>query len=178
MSRKLALAALLALAGCGSLLDPGADDAALRSDETSYAARHQAGEGWHRRYGFTLVARFENRTGGTVHLDRCYPDWPHPTFAVGLVGAAGSPPGSAYDPVWACVGHDSPIVVLPGETRVDTLRILGPSSWDGRTLEPQGAFDGRFRLVYKASGGCRDHLRCPLSRESSISNAFEVRVER
>ena len=177
MHRTSCLAALLALAGCASILDPPGEDTALVTDQASYVARYQRGEGSYRQYGFTLVASFQNRTGGPVYLERCYPDTPVPTFGVELVGGVGWAPESGFDPVWACVGHGSQIVVRPGDTRVDTLRIHGPNSWDGRTGAPGGSLEGSFRLVYPA-GTCRDVVRCPLPREARSSNAFEVRVER
>ena len=177
MYRKPILAALLALAGCASALDPVGEDSALRTDQAAYVARYLAGEGPYRQYGFTLVARFENRTGGPVYLERCYPNTPYPSFGVELVGGDGRAPESGYDPVWACVGHESQIVVQPGDTRVDTLRIRGPNGWDGYTKEPQGEMEGSFRLVYQA-GTCRDVIRCQLPAEARTSNLFEVRVER
>ncbi|HEV2736369.1 MAG TPA: hypothetical protein VGV85_16105 [Longimicrobiaceae bacterium] len=177
MKRTSCLAALLALAGCTSVLEPGAEDAALATDRTSYVARYQQGQGSYRQYGFTLVASFENRTGEPVYLERCYPHTPIPVYGVELAGGAGGAPESGFDPAWACVGHDSPIVVQPGDTRVDTLRIRGPNSWDGRTGAPSGSLEGTFRLVYPA-GSCRDVIRCPLPREARSSNEFEVRVER
>lgn len=171
------LAALLALAGCSSVLDPGAESGGvILTDQGSYVARYQQGEGSYRMYGFTLVARFQNTGGEPVYLERCYPDSPVPVFGVERVGGAGGA-NSGYDPVWACVGHDSQIVVQPGETRVDTFRIRGPNSWDGRTGTPSGSLDGSFRLVYQA-GSCRDVFRCQLPRKARSSNAFQVRVDR
>ncbi len=79
--------------------------------------------------------------------------------------------------MWACVGHENQIVVEPGGARVDTLRIRGPDSWDGRTGVPSGSLEGSFRLAYQA-GSCRDVFRCLLPREARSSNEFEVRVER
>lgn len=177
MHRTSRLAALLALAGCASVLDPVAEDTALATDQASYVARYQGGEGSYRQYGFTIVARFQNRTGEPVYLDRCYPDTPVPIYGVEFVDGAGGARESGFDPIWACVGHESQVVVRPGDTRVDTLRIHGPNSWDGRTGVPSGTLEGSFRLVYQA-GSCREVFRCFLPREARSSSVFEVRVER
>lgn len=177
MHRTSCLAALLTLAGCAAVLDPGVEDTALATDQASYVARYKGGEGSYRQYGFTLVARFENRTGEPVYLERCYPNTPYPIFGIEIVGGTGALLESGYDRAWACVGHESQIVVQPGDTRVDTLRIHGPNSWDGHTKVPYGSLEGSFRLVYQA-GTCGDVFRCPLPREARSSNVFEVRVER
>lgn len=157
------------LCGCSPVPPP-----LITTDRDAYTATHVRDEGTYRQYGFTLIARFQNRTGDAIYLDRCYPDASRPIYGVELLGAT-RPLESGYDPVWACVGHDNPIVVQPGAERVDTLRITGPTSWDGRTGEAMGRLEGRFRLVYQASS-CPREARCPLPEEMRRSNPFEVTV--
>jgi hypothetical protein len=135
---------------------PGSQPA-LTTDRTSYLATNAGGEGAYRMYVVTVVARFINPLDHPVYLERCFPNTPHPTYAV--LPAAGEAE-SGYNPVWACVGHDRQIVVLAGATRVDTLVLNGPNSWDGHTNEPFGSLEGLFALSY---GGAR-------------SNAFQVRL--
>jgi hypothetical protein len=166
-----------AVVGCGSSVAPSdrvTDDQSgqvtLRTDRAAYSASPVEGEGPHRTYAFTLVAQFINGTSRPVYLERCFPDTPYPVYGIGS-GAGG--PAAAYNPAWACVGHDVPIVVSPGQTRTDSLRIAGPNAWDGRTGEPFGDLVGRFRLSYRV-GTCRAVSSCELPGRFRESNPFEV----
>src|SRR5262245_125833 len=87
-----------------------------------------------------------HRSARPVHLMRCYPHSSHPIYGVEVIGFDHQ---AAYDPVWACVGHDSPTVVGVGATRTDTLELTGPNMWDGYTHIPLGTLAGRFRLGYR-----------------------------
>lgn len=158
-----------------------ADGAALTTDRAAYVAG-QRGDANALRYGFTVVATYANRSEAPVYLTRCNPDDPHPVYGVRLVGAGpiGGPKPwrAAYDPIWACGGHDRPIVVRPGEARVDTLRLSGPNVWDGVTHQPDGVLEGRFQLSYQAYA-CPEPVRCPLpAAYNARSNVFEVRLRR
>lgn len=149
--------AALALA-CSGMTEPTVD-ARLSLNASSYLAVPQGSRGQPGSYQFTVVAQFRNDGNADVHLSRCYPDSPHPVFAV-MLRSSDLHKSSAYDPVWACVGHDNPIVVAPNETRVDTLIIVGPTSWDGQTQKPNGELEGSFQLMYTGDvcdvpAGCR-----------------------
>lgn len=168
----------LALAACesGPFL-PAEGEPMIRTDRTEYVAEYVEGSGSYSVYGFTVVARFTNTTGKTVFLGRCYPDTPHPTFDVVLVGAEDAWDASGYLTAWACVGHSQQFRLEPGQRRVDTLYVAGPNGHDGRTGEPYGVVEGSFRLRYDVRycpEDCRDEVPDDLSR----SNAFEVRVVR
>jgi hypothetical protein len=93
--------------------------------------------------------------------------------------SANATEGSAYERFWPCVGHESPIVIAPGATRIDTLRITGPNILDGHTMTPQGRLDGEFRLVYEV-GTCRreSEAKCLLPLEERSSRAFRVTIQR
>lgn len=170
MRRSAPVFLAFALAACAPASDPAPGPAghsaelSLRTDRAAYEARYVEGEGNHRRFGFRLVARFENRTGAAVFLDRCEPNSPRPIYSVEATDPARRG-GFGYSPVWACAAHNRPIVVPPGAVRVDTLRIAGPNAWDGRTGERLGPMDGEFRLVYQS--GPRALVR---------SKAFTVRL--
>jgi hypothetical protein len=144
----------------------------LRTDRAAYTASLSGGEGFYRTYRFTLVAQFTNGMSDPVYLERCYPTTPYPEYAIAS-DAVGRE--SAYNPVWACVGHDAPIMVLAGETRTDTLRVTGPNSWDGRTNEAFGDLAGRFRLSYVV-GSCRAVSDCELP-QAVQSNDFDVQLD-
>ena len=156
-------------------VSPPVWDGPLRTDRSAYIAERGRRYGRH-EYTFTVIAQYTNRTGVPVYLDRCFPDSPQPTYGVPLVGAT-EPLESAYEPAWSCVGHDDWIVVQPGAVRVDTLRISGPTVWDGRTGEIRGKLAGRFRLVYLARS-CPQDIGCPLPDSRVASNEFEVRIQR
>jgi hypothetical protein len=180
IARWPAVAAMAA--ACATPVAPRAgslDGPVLTVDKDAYEARYLRGEGPHRQFGFRLVARLSNRSAAPVYLERCYPDWPHPLYGVGLEEGVGSTDvdRSAYDGIWACVGHDRPIVVAPGDTRVDTLEIVGPNSWDGRTKAPLGVFEGRFRLGYRTRA-CPTEVDCVRAGSPITSNAFAVRLVR
>jgi hypothetical protein len=148
-------------------------DLTLTTDRNLYTATPVSGAGSHRMYGFTVMAQFTNRLSRPVYLERCYPSTPIPIY--GVVPVEGQVE-AGYDPVWACVGHDSPIVVGAGETRTDSLRIVGPNAWDGHTKEPLGTLVGHFQLRY-AVGACPEVDGCGGGTRSRGSNNFEVRLE-
>jgi hypothetical protein len=144
------------------------------TDHDAYVARYEGGEGLHRQYGFTLVARSENRGRASVYLARCYPDTPYPIYGVDLVDGE-DPRGAAYSGVWACVGHDRQIRIDPGEVRTDTLHLRGPNIFDGRTGEAFGTLVGRMRLWYEPQT-CPGDGACRLGRDAGASNVFTVEL--
>jgi hypothetical protein len=174
---RVSLAGLLfvSLVACGAPVasDELTSPITLQTDRAAYSASLIGGEGTYRTYTVTVVAQFTNRTALPVYLERCYPDTPYPIY--GIVSAEEGRE-AAYNPVWACVGHDRPIVVSGGKTRTDSLHLSGPNAWDGRTNQPFGDLVGRFRLSY-AVGTCRAVSRCEVPGQVGESNEFEVRLE-
>ena len=149
----------------------GRPEGALRTDQSSYTAVSISGEppvGG--RYAFQVIATFENRLPRTLYLARCYPDSRLPVFGVVMEPDG----GSAFDQVWACVGHDQQIAVRPGETRTDTLYIQGPNGWDGRTGVPFGLLEGRMRIQYYPQS-CRGDGECRVG--AFVSAPFTVQLE-
>ncbi len=112
------------------------------------------------------------RAGAPVYLERCDPDSPHPIYGVRLVGAgplgAPVPWRAAYDPIWACGGHDLAVAVRPGEAWVDTLRLSGPNVWHGVTHQPDGVLERRFQLSYQVRS-CPDPDRCPFRTDPTCA---------
>lgn len=122
---------------------------------------------------FTLTATYHNRTDRPVYLHRCYPDSEYPIFGVPTLDETAE---SAYEPSWACVGHDDQIRVDPGETRTDLLAVRGPNSFDGVTGEPFGEVEGAFQLRYDARP-CGGEGNCDsLPEEQRLSAPFDVTV--
>jgi hypothetical protein len=154
----LTAALLTAASGCSGVTSAPALSGALSTDASAYVAVPQPAHP--NSYQFTVVARFRNTGDTPAHLGRCFPDSPVPIFGISLVASSNGETMSGYNGALACVGHDNPIVVAPGETRVDTLVIAGPTVWDGRTHQPLGTLEGTFQLQYvgdacNASNGCR-----------------------
>jgi hypothetical protein len=83
---------------------------------------------------------------------------------------------AAYDYVWACVGGVSPIVIPPHTTRVDTLRMEGPNTFDGKTHAPTGKLEGEFRLLYDMSSCLTGRTKCQLSPTRQRSGPFRVHL--
>ena len=93
MFRFISLPLALALVGCSptSHKPPEATRSpqasvppsfVLRTDRDDYLANPEKPVDKQRIYGFTLIARFENRTQEPVYLDRCYPNSPYPMYAI------------------------------------------------------------------------------------------------
>ncbi len=151
----------------------------VQTDLLSYTAVHRFGEGSYKTYGFRVVTQFTNRRATPVYLANCTPERTTPSFgvilAVGTNDTVGY--GSIFNAVWACVGHDRQIEVLPGATRTDTLDLVGPNAFSGTTGQPFGTFDGRLRLGFFVQS-CRGEGACRLLLNEGFSNMFDVRVER
>ena len=151
---------------------------ALSTDATLYTARRLE-EPWPGVfvYGFTVVTRYVNPTNAPVYLWTCYPGDRSPVYSV--VPAVTVSNGVAYNPVRACVGHDRPIRVGPGESYAATLELRGPNTFDGITHQPLDRIvEGRFRIVF-AVQSCRTEGDCPIRDEAlTHSNEFTVQIAR
>ena len=189
-TRWIAPLALAVSLACSASVVTGADglklaigsDGALASfttDSNSYTAT-RVEELWPGVfvYGFTVVTHYTNPTPDPLYLWTCYPDARTPMYSVMLAGQPTSA-GAAYNAAWACVGHDRPIRVGPGATRVDTLYLRGPNGFDGVTHRPiDPVLEGRFQLQF-AVQSCRTEGDCPIRDEAlTRSSEFTVKLER
>jgi hypothetical protein len=178
--------AILATAGCSAsaVLDPDAKlalgvgeeaDGSFTTDSLTYHAR-EVEELWPgvKVYGFRVVTRYTNPTSAPIYLWTCYPDSPRPMYSVVGAGQATSN-GIAYNGAWACVGHDRPIRVDPGATRVDTIQVRGPNAFEGGTNRPiDDVLEGRFRIMFAAQS-CRTEGDCRIGADAlTRSNEFTV----
>jgi len=141
------------------------------TDLTGYVAQRVESSSF--QFRFTVITRFQNRGAVPLYLGRCFPNSPTPIF--GVEAADGSSTQSAYDRMWACVGHDQQFEVLPGAVRIDTLVVEGPTMIDGYSHLPIGVFEGAFLLHFdvqlaRGDGGVR------ALDAVSRSNAFIVRT--
>jgi|SRR5262245_57873544 len=181
---------LLTILACGQSSDKPPQTAVphegfvLQTDRKDYFAKYEKTADNVRLYGFTVIARFENRTQEPVYLDRCYPDTAYPFYSV-LAVEGSEVKESAYNPMWSCVGHDNPIVVQPGETRTDNLHIVGPTVWRSDTKTYDGLLEGKARLIYNVRF-CREQprvadsgrpVKCKRPETYAQSDVFTVKLE-
>jgi hypothetical protein len=139
----------------------------IRTDQSTYVAEHLGGKYPYARYGFTLVIAATNTGTTTVFLSRCSDSSP-PMLTV---ASAEPDVRSGYGHGWACVGAD-PLPFPPGSSRLDTVFVAGPNSWDGITKEPKGVLEGAFRVVYLL-GHCDT---CLIQPTLDSSPPFDVAV--
>lgn len=139
--RAIAFATLWLAASCREPTSPSAT--LLRTDSTSYTAVSVG----YSQVEVRLVTTYRNPTDTAIVLARCTPTTPYPIYDVELV-APSSAEGGGYNGAWACVGHNSPLVVGPGTVRTDTITLHGPSTFDHATAKFVGVIAGRFRISY------------------------------
>jgi hypothetical protein len=150
----------------------------LQTDLTRYQARATERIYDSPVYAFKVVALFRNRSSRAVFLSTCRPDALQPKYDVVLAkGPSAHESFAAYSLAWAGVGHDRQLEVRPGATRIDTLTLHGPTSWDGRTKQPLGAVEGSFHLVFGVHN-CRGTSQCEVSVVPISSNEFRVTIVR
>jgi hypothetical protein len=154
------------------------DQVTIKTDQTEYTAQYNETVYGQNRYKFPLTASFENRTGATVYLERCYPHTPYPIYDVVLDNGSGRQESEldGYRTGHVCVGHDKPIIVQPGETRIDKLVIYGPNAWTSDKLITKEELTGQFRLTYRAYF-CRELIGCERPDAMQYSNVFTVRLQ-
>jgi len=174
----VATLSVIAASACGKspfAISPA--DVRFAVDRDSYLALAQHTAPALARYEFRVVARLENASATTLYLPRCYPDSRVPLYAVPLADEQ-SPHSSAYNPVWACVGHDHPIALPSRATRVDTLRVVGPTAVQHGTNIPIGKLEGDFALVLSVSSCPPDATDCPSASALTLRRRFRVLLER
>jgi hypothetical protein len=191
MFRLVSLLCLLGLISCFSrdeapkktVVVVRPEEVTIQTDQTEYVAQFDSTVNKQDRYKFPLIARFENRTGVPIYLERCGPNTPFPIYNVGPdngkgVETSSGPLDNPYSTFQACVGHDNPIIVQPGEIRVDNLTIYAPNGWsdDPFIRIPKEKLNGQFRLIYYAHF-CREIYNCERPDAVQYSNIFRVRVQ-
>jgi hypothetical protein len=173
---RIASVGCILVASCDTPTEPLRDlgpvpDGAFTTDATGYVARRIYGSGDASIYRFTLISRFENRGAVSLYLGRCFPNSPQPLFTVVLADSPSK--ASGFEQFWACVGHDKQFEILPGGVRIDTLQVVGPNAFDGRTQKPFGPTEGQFRLYFDVRLTLGDGAM-PAPESIRVSNAFVV----
>ena len=154
-----ALGALLAVIGgtaCNAGHSTSPDVQVLTTDSTSYTGipvgKYQ--------FNVTVVTRFRNTTSRPIDLDRCTNAGRSPRYVVSLVRPQNDE-GAAYDRIWDCVAGVSPIIVGPGETRTDTLTLLGPTIFLDQAKGYRGILVGAFRISYGGQSSNEFDIKLP-----------------
>jgi hypothetical protein len=182
MKVRYCIIVIILAAGCGEPTGatpsenlPVRGSEVIQTDSVRYAARTSSGEGIWREFGFRVVSTFTNTRPDTIYLGRCFPDSQGPMYAVEVMDSSDYW-GAAYDPVWDCVGVDSPIPVPPAATRVDTFDIRGPYVRQGGSVgTPYGVFTGTMRLRLPIQT-CPAEIGCLVPLAERVSNQFLVEL--
>jgi hypothetical protein len=163
----LALTLLTSVEGCReptAPMTPTSGTGNFTTDKSLYVAS-ASGTAPYVRYAVTVIARYTNAAGVPIYIESCGGGLP--AYSVRLVGD--SIHESAFDPIWACVGGVPALTVAPGEIRVDTLVLQGPSvmSSDGT---PQGMLTGQMQIFYPAGVPCGSGPPClvPVVQTSTV----------
>lgn len=138
----------------------------LTTDQSAYVAVGDSGIVYDRLWHFTVIATLRNDSDQRLYIDGC--GGPRPVYGFDSYSA-----GSAYAPVYGCSGSGVGIAVLPHATRIDTLQIVGPNSFDGHTGVGFGSLSGTLALSY-ALATCTDVGACHAGTIAAISAPFIV----
>lgn len=158
---------LALLASCLWPSDPPLLDVVITTDTTEYIASPSPGDA--PRHEFRVISRFENRGTGTLYLDHSIDEPPRPRVSV-----TSAVPGiySGYAGFWFDTRIES-IVVAPGEVRIDTFQVRGPTSL-GSSTRPQ--MEGSFQLSFQVRLAPAGEGVPLVPLVFRVSNAFQVRT--
>jgi hypothetical protein len=137
----------------------------LTTDRAAYVAVGDSTTAY-RQWRFTLIAALHNASDQTLYIGNCGSR--APSYELGSYTAS-----SAYAPNYACSGGQFGFALLPHTIRIDTLQIIGPNTWDGRTGVGFGSLSGTLALSY-ALATCTDVELCHAGTIAAISAPFTV----
>jgi hypothetical protein len=141
----------------------------LTVDRTTYVARGDSGVVRERQWRFTVITTLRNNADQVLYLETC--GGPAPIYGLGSYAAQ-----SAYEPMYACAGGGFGITVPPHAVRVDTIGIVGPSMFDGKTGAGFGALSGTIALSYTLAT-CAQVDVCRVGRVGATSDPFSVTAQ-
>lgn len=172
---------LILSAGCSVISDSNdGTDTTIQIDRDVYHAELTSiNSNFRPVYEFEIVARYQNLTGQIIYFESCSENANRPFGGLNLL-TPGEKTQSAYSGICAGFGF---IGIEPGETRVDTVQISGPSTWKFGTNEPFGAVEGGYHLEYPLAHTCLNDEGtfigndCQTSEsEVPASKEFEVKL--
>jgi hypothetical protein len=145
---------------CGAILViawlPGCREAtgvesgvSMRTDASSYVAVTVASNALVTMYSFDVVVRTENRSSSPVELHRCFSSDVRPMYGILLVDGP-TDTRSAYQVAWGCPASPSPLILLAGAARLDTLQFRGVARANEPASAPIEALEGRMRITFSS----------------------------
>jgi hypothetical protein len=154
--------------GCTARHTASHSAASMTTDQSTYSAQPNCSPVGHPCAVVPITVTFRNPLDRDILLERCTPDAPTPMFAVVYADEKHSP--APMNPDWACVGHDSSLVVPRGASRQDVVNIgLGPEQ-----AAHAGTELGPFRIAYLARlVGGREAL---IPDSLRMSTQFRIRI--
>jgi hypothetical protein len=170
------LCSLLLLTACTREVTAPTFAATLATDPTAYSATLANTGDDFPEYHVVVIARYMNRGSTPIYWQPCEPTFSSaPDFTVDLVDPD-SGASSAYNGAALCVGA-GPVELRPGESRMDTLHVSGPSNWNFATDQYSGTLQGRMQLHYAVY--CLPAVAgdvCDVPESARTSNEFTVAV--
>lgn len=122
-------------------------DVSMRTDASSYVAAVVPSGAPLTQYSFEVVVRTENRSSSPVELHRCFSNDVRPMYGILLVDGPTNA-RSAYQVAWGCPASASPLILLAGAARLDTLRFFGVARPNVPAGAPIEALEGRMRITF------------------------------
>jgi hypothetical protein len=178
LARSILFSAGLTAASCATPNPSAPDSYFIRTEADVYRARATESA-----VTLTVVARFTNTTRDTLVLHPCAQHRPYP-LAVSLQRNEGGTWRTVLAPWCTLALMFSPPRLLPGQTRIDTVRLQGsrhPNTLPGFSAGP---IAGSYRLAYSQvyrkwyprnpPPGARNRLGEPLPDSLLVSNMFRV----
>ncbi len=153
--------------GCTASDTSAATEGSMTTDQRVYSAALKCSPVGHPCAVVSITITYRNPLDRPILLERCTPHAPTPLFLVVLADTTHA--SAPMNPGWACVGHDSPLVVPPGASRRDNIHLglgPGPPATVGTVLGP-------FQIAYLARTAGGDTLPDSLR----MSTPFRIRIE-
>ncbi len=178
LARSILFFAGLTAASCGGPNPSASDSYLIRTEEDLYRARVTESA-----VTLTVVARFTNTTRDTLVLHPCAQHPPYP-LAVSLQRNEGGTWRTVLAPWCTLALMFSPARLLPGQSRIDTVRLQGsrhPNTLPGFSAGPiAGSYRISYSQVYRRwyphnpPPQARDRLGEAVPDSLLVSNTFRV----
>jgi hypothetical protein len=147
-STCVAILVIAGLSGCREATGV-VSDVSMRTDSSSYVAAMVASNTSVAMYSFDVVVRTENRSSSPLELHRCFSNDVRPMYGILLVDGP-TDTRSAYQVAWGCPASPSPLILLAGAARLDTLQFRGVARANEPASAPIEALEGRMRITFSS----------------------------